>query len=285
MTFRQRCEGIYKGVCLTRPFLPLLITAYFLIITCYFITWPIVGYDTDLWYHLSGGRYFWQNGAIAGDAFFSYISPPKSWYDYYWLFQAVVYKCHAWAGYQGLVILRCVLFVLTSLLICLFLFDSRQDSRRQVVGLFFITAYPVAVVFRELLVRPHLFSYLFIVVFLYILEIKREKISGIFKYTVALSAKKNKNIDLLEDAIVDSVYKAEVFRPEYSMVSNLRHITVLLSAQKLIAEALNSLDNKLPPEFISQDIKDALSFIDDILGKRFTEDLLDKIFSDFCIGK
>ncbi|MFA5276732.1 MAG: tRNA uridine-5-carboxymethylaminomethyl(34) synthesis GTPase MnmE [Candidatus Omnitrophota bacterium] len=116
-------------------------------------------------------------------------------------------------------------------------------------------------------------------------KIKSEKITKIFRHTVALSAKKNKNIDLLEEAIADLIYRGEVFRAEYSMVSNLRHITALRHAQKLIAEALNSLDNKLPPEFISQDIKEAMSFIDDILGKTFTEDLLDKIFSDFCIGK
>ena len=69
------------------------------------------------------------------------------------------------------------------------------------------------------------------------------------------------------------------------MVSNLRHIEAIKIAQKLIAEALNSLDNKLSLEFVAQDIKDALGHLDDILGRRFCEELLDKIFSEFCIGK
>lgn len=68
-------------------------------------------------------------------------------------------------------------------------------------------------------------------------------------------------------------------------MSNLRHIQVLKSAQKLIEEAAKSLDNKLSLEFVAQDLKDALGEFDDILGKRFSEDLLDKIFSEFCIGK
>ena len=116
-------------------------------------------------------------------------------------------------------------------------------------------------------------------------KINRDKISKIFKHTIVLSAKKARNINLLEEAIADLVYKGKVYRNEFAMVSNLRHINALRQAQKLIAEALNSLDNNLTPELISQDIKEALIFIDDILGKSFSEDLLDKIFSDFCIGK
>ena len=116
-------------------------------------------------------------------------------------------------------------------------------------------------------------------------KINREKISKIFKHTIVLSAKKARNINLLEEAIAELVYKGKVYRNEFAMVSNLRHINALRQAQKLIAEALNSLDNNLTPELISQDIKEALTFIDDILGKSFSEDLLDKIFSDFCIGK
>ena len=116
-------------------------------------------------------------------------------------------------------------------------------------------------------------------------KINRDKISKIFKHTILLSAKKSRNINLLEEVIADLVYKGKVYRNEFAMVSNLRHINALRQAQKLIAEALNSLDNNLTPEFISQDIKEALTFIDDILGKSFSEDLLDKIFSDFCIGK
>jgi tRNA modification GTPase len=69
------------------------------------------------------------------------------------------------------------------------------------------------------------------------------------------------------------------------MVSNFRHIDALSKAQKLVAEATNSLDNKLSLEFIAQDIKDALENLDYILGRRFSGDLLDKIFSEFCIGK
>ncbi len=115
--------------------------------------------------------------------------------------------------------------------------------------------------------------------------IERGKISNKFKFTVDISAKKSKNINLLEEAIADSVYKGRVRSSDAAMLSNLRHIAGIREAQKLIAEAIDSLDNKLSSEFVAQDIKDGLSWLDSILGKEFSEDLLDKIFSQFCIGK
>lgn len=116
-------------------------------------------------------------------------------------------------------------------------------------------------------------------------KLQREKILKRFKYAVGISAKKLRNIDSLEKAIADLVYNGRVSRPEPAIVSNLRHIEALRKAQKFIAEAAGSLDNRLSLEFIAQDIKEALLYLDDILGRRFSEDLLDKIFSEFCIGK
>ncbi len=116
-------------------------------------------------------------------------------------------------------------------------------------------------------------------------KIDKGKIAKFFNRVISLSAKKSKNINFLEEAIVELVYAGKITGGETSVASNLRHIQAVKSAQKLIAEALNSLDNRLSVEFVAQDIKDALGYLDNISGKGFTEDLLDKIFSDFCIGK
>lgn len=116
-------------------------------------------------------------------------------------------------------------------------------------------------------------------------NIDKDKIRKRFNRIVEISAKKMMNIELLEEQIADLVYKGEIRDCEAVIVSNLRHIEAISKAQKLIANTLNSLDNKLSLEFIAQDIKEALGFLDDIVGKRFSEDLLDKIFSEFCIGK
>jgi tRNA modification GTPase len=116
-------------------------------------------------------------------------------------------------------------------------------------------------------------------------KIEKDKIFKYFPQAIAISAKKSRNIDLLEAKIADLVYQGKISSGEPVIVSNSRHISAMREAQKLIAGALNSLDNKLSLEFIAQDIKESLGYLDEILGKRFSENLLDKIFSEFCIGK
>ncbi len=116
-------------------------------------------------------------------------------------------------------------------------------------------------------------------------KIDRAEVAKRFEHLIDISAKKTRNINLLEEAIAGLVYKGRVNFNEPAIVTSLRHIRVLNEAQKLIAEAAKSLDNELSAEFIAQDIKDALARIDELLGKKFSQDLLEKIFSDFCIGK
>jgi tRNA modification GTPase len=116
-------------------------------------------------------------------------------------------------------------------------------------------------------------------------KIEREKITKIFGRTIDISAKKLKNLNLLEDAISNLVYNGKLSSSESVLVTNLRHVQALKKTEKLVADAFDSLDNRLSFEFIAQDIKDALGYIDELLGKKFSEDLLDKIFGEFCIGK
>jgi tetratricopeptide (TPR) repeat protein len=149
---------------------------FFLILGYFFVTWPIVAYDTDLWYHLSGGRYLFQHGVIPHDAYFSYVEPPKFWYNYYWLFQAIVYIIHQFTGYYGLIVLRCLLFLLTALLIHRLLFRRNDSAIAIVTGAALFIFFILGILSRELLVRPHLFSYLFLLCFLYILEVKQDKV-------------------------------------------------------------------------------------------------------------
>ncbi|HLD82326.1 MAG TPA: tRNA uridine-5-carboxymethylaminomethyl(34) synthesis GTPase MnmE, partial [Candidatus Omnitrophota bacterium] len=116
-------------------------------------------------------------------------------------------------------------------------------------------------------------------------NIEKVKIIERFKCVVDISAKKGKNIAGLEEAIANLVYDGRVLNSEPILVSNLRHIEAMRSSQKLVAESLSSLDNELSIEFIAQGLKDAVSHLDNILGKNLSQDLLSRIFSKFCIGK
>jgi tRNA modification GTPase len=116
-------------------------------------------------------------------------------------------------------------------------------------------------------------------------RLRREDLRGGFPEVVEVSAKRLRNIEALEAAIAGFVYGGRIEFAEPFFVSNLRHIQELKAAQKSIAQALYSLDNGLSAELSAQHIKDALGAFDGILGRRFSDDLLDSIFSRFCIGK
>lgn len=147
----------------------------FLAFTYCLFTWPIIAKDTDLWYHLNAGRYIWEHQAIPQDSFFSFLSPPREWVNYYWLFQALVYKIYAFFGYTGLVFLRAMIYLATLGIIFLFLF-FRQEERSSfpyllaVFGLCCIHFWS-----RFELLRPHGLSYFFIACFLYTLEFHPQK--------------------------------------------------------------------------------------------------------------
>jgi len=116
-------------------------------------------------------------------------------------------------------------------------------------------------------------------------KIEKERLVRMFGKVIEVSARKEKNIDTLEEAIERMVYKGEVHSAGSITISNLRHIQELKKTEKFIAESIDYADNRLSAELLAQGMKDAVGCLDDILGKRFTEDLLNKIFSKFCIGK
>ncbi|MFA4993103.1 MAG: hypothetical protein WC571_03960, partial [Candidatus Omnitrophota bacterium] len=116
-------------------------------------------------------------------------------------------------------------------------------------------------------------------------RVEKEKLSKVFHKLVELSAKKAKNINLLEEALCEFVYQGRLAGSDFMLVNNLRHVSALKEAQKLLSNAASVLSDKLPLEFLTQDLKDAGGYLDKILGKDLSGDILDRIFADFCIGK
>ncbi len=71
----------------------------------------------------------------------------------------------------------------------------------------------------------------------------------------------------------------------YSVVVNTRHVETLTEANKNIEDALLKFDTGEPSELIASDIKEAYLGLGNILGENNNEDMLDQLFSEFCIGK
>jgi tetratricopeptide (TPR) repeat protein len=138
----------------------------------YLMQWPISAWDNDLWYHLSGGRYILETGSIPATSYFSFIEPPREWVNYYWFFQVIVFKVYSWFWYYGLVYLRALLILVFVTIVYLVL--CKNDFRRpSFLQTFLFTLFVLFFLPRCELVRPHLFSYLFIALFLYIFECRQ----------------------------------------------------------------------------------------------------------------
>jgi len=141
----------------------------------FFLNMPVVGYDTDLWYHLNGGRYIIENGLLPDKTFFSFIAPSREYIDYYWLFQVIVFKIYSITGYYGLIVMRAILYTATILIVLLFIMEGRKKGVNSSYAVIIFMLYFLFLQQRFFNTRPHMFSYLFIPVFLYILEYKGKK--------------------------------------------------------------------------------------------------------------
>ncbi|MCA9405126.1 MAG: tRNA uridine-5-carboxymethylaminomethyl(34) synthesis GTPase MnmE [Candidatus Omnitrophica bacterium] len=102
---------------------------------------------------------------------------------------------------------------------------------------------------------------------------------------VSVSALTKNGIELLEETIVQKVWHEKTVDTHGVMVSNLRHITALKGCRDDLQKGRDDLLNNLSLEFISEYVKQAVNGLDSITGRNIDTDLLDNIFSQFCIGK
>ncbi len=103
--------------------------------------------------------------------------------------------------------------------------------------------------------------------------------------TVKISALQKTAIEDLERAILEQVYQGIESPAGAIIVTNARHIQALETAKSLLQEASALVARKASWEFPSHNIKDAVNQCDALTGRNIDQDLLDKIFSEFCIGK
>ncbi len=102
---------------------------------------------------------------------------------------------------------------------------------------------------------------------------------------VRISCQTNAGIPDLEEAIVESVVGGQAAHREWAVAINTRHQACLEAAKKFTEAARTALADGLSPEFVAEELRDALDAVGDVVGRVDSEDLLGKIFSTFCIGK
>ncbi len=99
-----------------------------------------------------------------------------------------------------------------------------------------------------------------------------------------ISAKNNQGIDSLKELILHKV-NLHAVNTDDVLVSNIRHLEALQKTEASLNNVLENIDNPVTSDFLATDIKQALYYLGEITGQVTTDDLLETIFSKFCIGK
>lgn len=102
---------------------------------------------------------------------------------------------------------------------------------------------------------------------------------------VRISALTGEGMDDLHKAIRDHVLAGHVDPTSSRLAPNLRHRQALTDAFKYFKDAFHNINQGLPLEVIALDLNSGLEALGDIIGETTNEDIIEKIFSEFCLGK
>jgi tRNA modification GTPase len=119
-------------------------------------------------------------------------------------------------------------------------------------------------------------------------KLSMEDIRSIFRFDpiVSVSALSREGIEVLKDAIYSSLIRRNIkLTGESVIVANLRHKVALESARERLLATRRGMEDGISLEFIVFEIRSALETLGEIVGETTSEEVLDRIFGRFCIGK
>ena len=105
------------------------------------------------------------------------------------------------------------------------------------------------------------------------------------KQVFIISAKEETGIDAFAEAVETMFYQGLIDKKEEVFITNLRHKEALLEAKESLCKVMESLELDMPEDFYSIDLMNAYQVLGEIIGEAVDEDLVDKIFKEFCMGK
>lgn len=101
---------------------------------------------------------------------------------------------------------------------------------------------------------------------------------------VHISAKRGTGLDELKNKIMGRILDGHA-ETGANIVTNVRHVRALEKTLSSVDLFISELAKKTSPEFLSVELRDALDAVGEIIGVTTTDDILNRIFSNFCIGK
>ena len=111
------------------------------------------------------------------------------------------------------------------------------------------------------------------------------KIGRTFDESVQISALKSQNIDLLEEKIKDLFIEGEITFKDSTYLSNTRHIAKVREVSDMLEDAKVSAESLMPVDITEIDLRAAWNTLGEVIGQSNHTELLDELFSRFCLGK
>jgi len=117
--------------------------------------------------------------------------------------------------------------------------------------------------------------------------LKIDDVRGCFKPAAeaAVSALTRAGLEELKEALVRVALNGKPLETSGALIGNLRHVEALRKAREALVRAVQSAGDLRPAEFVAEDTKIAVNALDAITGRNVDTDVVEEIFSKFCIGK
>jgi tRNA modification GTPase len=102
---------------------------------------------------------------------------------------------------------------------------------------------------------------------------------------IKTSMKENEGIDVFEETIKELFFNGEILLNDEVVITNMRHKEAVMDAYESMLQVKESLENNMPEDFYSIDLMSCYESLGRIIGEEIGEDLMNEIFSQFCMGK
>lgn len=111
------------------------------------------------------------------------------------------------------------------------------------------------------------------------------KYENIEEEIINISVLNNQGLDEIIEKISQMFFEGSINVSNDLIINNVRHKNLLINAKNSLDEVLKSINNGMTIDFIEIDLKESMEQLGLIVGKSVSDDLVDKIFNEFCIGK
>ena len=109
--------------------------------------------------------------------------------------------------------------------------------------------------------------------------------SSDFHGGIKISAKTGEGLGALSKEIIKKTVGEEITHTEEKMITNARHIEAARRGAAALKCAVDTIEGGFPPDLVLSDIEEAIAAFGEITGKSVSDEIIDKVFSEFCLGK